>query len=134
MTKIALALIQRDGRWFLQRRAPGNSVLPGLWEFPGGKVEAGESVIEGLRRELREEVGLVAGEVRPLPVLEGPVRLHPFLVQAEGNPRTELAWGWFKAEDLDRLPIPPMNRALIASLAQLPPVPELRKDPSHLIG
>jgi mutator protein MutT len=134
MTEVALALIQRDGRWFLQRRAPGNSMLPGLWEFPGGKVEAGESLIEGLQRELREEVGLVAGEVRPLPLLEGPVCLHPFLVQAEGRPRTELAWGWFKVEDLDRLPIPPMNRALIASLAQLSPVPELRIVSAHLIG
>jgi len=134
MTEVALALIQRDGRWFLQRRAPGNSVLPGRWEFPGGKVEAGETVMACLRRELLEEVGLVAGEVRPLPVLEGPVRLHPFLVQTTGQPRTELAWGWFKVEDLDRLPIPPLNRALIASLAQVPPAPELRITPAHLIG
>jgi 8-oxo-dGTP pyrophosphatase MutT (NUDIX family) len=134
MTEVALALIQRGSRWFLQRRDPGNAVLPSLWEFPGGKVEAGESALECLRRELREEVGLVAGEVRPLPLLAGPVRLHPFLVQAEGSPRTELAWGWFKVEDLDRLPVPALNRALIASLAQVPAIPELRITPSHLIG
>jgi mutator protein MutT len=134
MTEVALALIRRDGRWFLQRRAPGNPVLPGLWEFPGGKVEAGESIREGLLRELREEVGLVAGELRPLPLLEGPVRLHPYLVEAEGQPRTELAWGWFKVHELARLPMPPPNQALIASLAQVPPGPELRSNPAHLIG
>ncbi|HEX7552573.1 MAG TPA: NUDIX domain-containing protein [Geothrix sp.] len=134
MTDAALALIQREGRWFLQRRDPGNAFLPGLWEFPGGKVEAGESVLECLRRELREEVGLVAGEVLPLWRLEGLVRLHPFLVQAAGQPRTELAWGWFKVEELGRLPIPPMNQALLAMLDQAPSVPELRPPPAHLIG
>jgi mutator protein MutT len=118
MTEVALALIRRGGRCFLQRRAQDNPVLPGLWEFPGGKVEAGESLLACLRRELREEVGLVAGEVRPLPLLEGQVRLHPFLVEAEGQPRTELAWGWFKVEELGRLPIPPMNLALIEWLGE----------------
>jgi mutator protein MutT len=134
MTDVALALIQREGRWFLQRRDPANPVLPGLWEFPGGKVEAGESIIECLRRELREEVGLLAGAVIPLLRLEGLVNLHPFLVQAEGQPRTELAWGWFEAAEMARLPVPPMNQALIASLVQAPRGSELRPTPSHLIG
>lgn len=134
MKEVALALLQRDGHWFLQRRELGNPVLPGLWEFPGGKVEAGESVLECLCRELREEVGLVASAVLPLPPLEGQVRLHPFLVQAEGQPRTELAWGWFRVEELSRLPIPPMNQTLIASLVQALQLPELRTVPAHLIG
>jgi 8-oxo-dGTP pyrophosphatase MutT (NUDIX family) len=134
MTEVALALIQREGRWFLQRRDPANPVLPGLWEFPGGKVETSESIIECLRRELREELGLAAGEVRPLPRLEGRVRLHPFHVQAEGQPRTELAWGWFKVAEMARLPVPPMNQVLIASLVQAPRGSELRPTPSHLIG
>jgi hypothetical protein len=56
--------------------------------------------------------------VHPLPLIEGLVRLHPFLVQAVGQPRTELAWGWFKVEELGRLPIPPMNQALIARLRE----------------
>ena len=118
MTEVALALLQREGRWFLQRRDPGNAVLPGLWEFPGGKVEAGESISEGLQRELCEELGLMAGEVQPLSLLEGEVRLHPFLVQAEGQPRTELAWGWFDVAEMARLPIPPLNQALIARLRE----------------
>lgn len=118
MTDVALALIRRGDRWFLQRRDPANPVLPGLWEFPGGKVEAGETPAEALGRELLEEVGIILRVARPGPVLEGVVRLHPFLVDAEGDPRTDLAWGWFAAEEMLRLPIPPMNAALTGLLAQ----------------
>ena len=117
MTEVALALMQRGERWFLQRRDPANPVLPGLWEFPGGKVEVGESPEAALGRELLEEVGLVLRVARPGPILEGVVRLHPFRADAEGNPRTELAWGWFTAEEMLRLPIPPMNVALIDLMA-----------------
>ena len=118
MTDVALALIRRGDRWFLQRRDPANPVLRGLWEFPGGKIEVGESPEEALARELLEEVGLVLRIARPGLILEGMVRLHPFLVDTEGDPRTELAWGWFTAEEMLRLPIPPMNVALIGLVAQ----------------
>lgn len=120
MTEVALALIRRENRWFLQRRAPGNPVLPGLWEFPGGKVEPSESPLEALRREVREEVGIELTETRALPVLEGRVRLHPFLVDGPGSPRTDLGWGWFTLEEMAGLPIPPANAALLRRLAGLP--------------
>lgn len=120
MTEVALALIRRGDRWFLQRRAPGNPVLPGLWEFPGGKAEPPESPLEALRREVREEVGIDPGGVRALPVLEGHVRLHPFLVEDGEAPRTELAWGWFTLEEMARLPIPPANAELIRRLSGMP--------------
>jgi 8-oxo-dGTP pyrophosphatase MutT (NUDIX family) len=116
MTEVALALIRRGERWFLQRRHPGNPVLPGLWEFPGGKVEAGETLEAALARELQEETGLLLREARPGPVLSGTTRLHPFFVKAEGDPCTELAWGWFTVAEMLRLPIPPRNRMLIGAL------------------
>ena len=134
MMEVALALIRRGERWFLQRRHPGNPVLPGLWEFPGGKVEEGETLAEALARELREETRLDLRKARPCPVLAGTTRLHPFFVEAEGDPRTELAWGWFTIEEMRKLPVPPMNRALIERLAEDPQAAELRVDPSHLIG
>ena len=118
MTDVALALIRRGDRWFLQRRDPANPVLPNLWEFPGGKVEGGETPEETLRRELLEEVGLVLRVARPWPILDGAVCLHPFLVESDGDPCTDLAWGWFTEEELLRLPIPPMNVALISQMAQ----------------
>ncbi len=118
MTVVALALIRRGERWFLQRRDLGNPVLPGLWEFPGGKSEAGETPQQALRRELREETGLDLRTARPCTALEGTPRLHPFLVEADGDPCTGLAWGWFAVEEMRRLPIPPRNRALIEGLRE----------------
>jgi 8-oxo-dGTP pyrophosphatase MutT (NUDIX family) len=117
MTEVVLAVVVRAGRFLLQRRAASNPVLPGLWEFPGGKVEPGESHLGALARELREEVGMELRAARPLPPLEGPVRLHPFRVEAAGDPRTPLAWGWFTLAEAWRLPIPPANAALLRLLA-----------------
>lgn len=116
MTEVALAVIQSDGRWFLQRRALSNPAMPGLWEFPGGKVEASETPFDALRRELMEEVGMKLDTAIALPTLEGPVRLHPFVIHGVGTPRTELAWGWFTLEEMARLPIPPANGELIRRL------------------
>ncbi len=117
MKDVALALLRREGRWFLQRRDRANPVLPGCWEFPGGKVEGDERPEDALRRELWEEVGLTPRELRPGPVLDGSVCLHTFLVEADGRPFTPLAWGWFRAKEIQRLPIPPLNVALLEWLA-----------------
>jgi 8-oxo-dGTP diphosphatase len=57
MTLVVVAAIVEDhGRYFVTRRQKGVH-LEGLWEFPGGKIEAGESLADGLRRELKEELG-----------------------------------------------------------------------------
>ena len=55
--RVVAAVVERNGRYLItQRRA--NAVLPLLWEFPGGKVEAGETDSEALRRELQERLGV----------------------------------------------------------------------------
>jgi 8-oxo-dGTP diphosphatase len=118
---VAVALVWQGGRLFLQRRDPHGAVLPGCWELPGGKVEPGESPGEALRRELKEEVGLDAAVLRPLPAIEHAypdrrIRLHPFLVQAGSQPRTALAWGWFTPEEALNLPLPEANLPLIRGL------------------
>jgi 8-oxo-dGTP diphosphatase len=118
VVEVALGLLEREGRWFLQRRDPAGLVLPGLWEFPGGKVEAGESALEACRRELAEEVGLGVLDLTPLLVHtftypDRRVRLHPFRVAVTGEPRTPLAWGWFSLGEIAHLPIPPANLPLL---------------------
>jgi 8-oxo-dGTP diphosphatase len=73
-------LIAPDGRFLLTSR-PAGKVYAGHWEFPGGKVEPGESVEEALRRELQEELGITIGHAEPWQVTlhdypHALVRLH----------------------------------------------------------
>jgi 8-oxo-dGTP diphosphatase len=123
---VALGILSRGGRCFLQRRPCSTAFLPGAWEFPGGKVEADEEPVAALRRELAEELALElpceGGGVEALPVQEHAyadrtVRLHPFLVAVPGQPRTTLAWGWFTLQEMLRLPVPAANLPLLEALS-----------------
>lgn len=65
VTEVAVGvLIQPDGSFLLTSR-PQGKVYEGYWEFPGGKLEAGETVAQALRRELEEELGIHIGKVQP---------------------------------------------------------------------
>ncbi len=73
-------LIDSDGRFLLTSR-PEGKVFSGYWEFPGGKLEAGESVAQALARELHEELGITIGTAHPwkIELMDYPharVRLH----------------------------------------------------------
>ena len=61
-------LIDADGHFLLTSR-PAGKVYAGYWEFPGGKVEAGESIEQALRRELHEELGITIAAAQPWQVL-----------------------------------------------------------------
>ena len=94
-------LIDPQGRFLLTSR-PEGKVYAGYWEFPGGKLEAGESVEEALRRELIEEIGVVIGAAQPWKVEvfdyeHARVRLHFCKVFAwtgefEMRERQAMAW------------------------------------------
>jgi 8-oxo-dGTP diphosphatase len=73
-------LIDGEGRFLLTSR-PEGKVYAGWWEFPGGKLERGESVADALTRELHEELGIAIGDVRPwnttrMDYAHARVRLH----------------------------------------------------------
>jgi 8-oxo-dGTP diphosphatase len=80
VTVVVAAAIERDGRYLAARRTKPDWAA-GRWEFPGGKVEPGETIDEALRRELQEEIGITIGPSTPwqVEVFDYPhalVRLH----------------------------------------------------------
>jgi 8-oxo-dGTP diphosphatase len=123
---VVAAVVQRDdGRFLLARRLP-ESHLGGLWEFPGGAVEEGESPPDALRRELLEELGVevVVGapvtfafhrdEHRDVVLLFYGAEI----VSGEPTGRDGQEFGWFAAAELPLLPSPPADAELIAWLAE----------------
>ncbi len=69
VTEVAVGvLVDAQGRFLLTSR-PAGKVYAGYWEFPGGKLEAGETVEQALRRELHEEIGITIGPAQPWHVL-----------------------------------------------------------------
>jgi 8-oxo-dGTP diphosphatase len=121
----ACALIDIDGRVLLAKRPPGRP-LAGLWEFPGGKVEAGETPAVCLRRELTEEL-TATFTVRDLVETvrwEYPDRtvvLHFFDCRHESGPivpREEQAMEWAEPARLATYDFPPADRELIQRLAR----------------
>jgi len=112
-----------EGEFLLGRRAPG-TFYPGYWEFPGGKVEAGESPAEALRRELREELGIEVECLYPWLVREydyehAAVRLHFFDVprwsgELRDHVHSELVWQ--RAEALSVTPMLPANGPILKAL------------------
>jgi 8-oxo-dGTP diphosphatase len=125
-TTIVVAAVIRDavGRILLARR-PATAHMGGLWEFPGGKVNAGESPVTGLERELAEELGLTASIGAPLTfaVHEEPGMriLLLFFAVAIGSGSTpkplegqEIAW--VEPENLGSYPTPPADAELVKLL------------------
>src|SRR5690606_29065872 len=130
---VAVALIAPDGRVLMQRRRH-NRDFGGLWEFPGGKIEAGESPESALLREISEELGIALDPAALDPLAFASDRRLP---PAPRQPHVILlytcrAWsgevqcldadtlGWFAPEGLMDLPMPPLDvplaRALVAAL------------------
>ncbi len=63
---VAVGILRDAGGRVLVQRRPAGTLAAGRWEFPGGKIEAGEDAADALRRELAEELGIAAGNMRPL--------------------------------------------------------------------
>jgi 8-oxo-dGTP diphosphatase len=121
----AVALIDRDGRVLLAQRPEGKS-MAGLWEFPGGKVEPGETPEAALIRELREELGIETWKscLAPLTFASHAYEAFHLLMPLfacrkwEGTPQSKegQALKWVRPQDLRHYPMPPADLPLIPIL------------------
>jgi 8-oxo-dGTP diphosphatase len=120
------AVIERDGRYLVTQRRP-TAVLPLLWEFPGGKVEAGETDLEALKREVKHRVGV---EVDPGAQISSvsheyehyTVELHLYdcrITRGEPSAANVHQFRWVESDDFDRLPFTPADEASMTKLLGL---------------
>jgi 8-oxo-dGTP diphosphatase len=124
MTVVSAAIVDADGRYLLQQR-PLEKEHGGLWEFPGGKVEPGESPEAALAREIDEELGLRITAPEPFSFASEPrsgrhLLLLLFRVSRwSGEPRAleGATLRWCMPDELAGLDMPPADRPLARALA-----------------
>ena len=126
---VAAALVDADGRILVQQRAAGRA-MAGLWEFPGGKIERGESAEMALVRELKEELGistetacLAPAGFGTAPIEDGRQLMLLLYVcrKWSGIPKAldAAALRWVRPLELHDLPMPPADLPLIGLLDAL---------------
>lgn len=122
---VAVALVDADGRVLLQQR-PSGKQHGGLWEFPGGKVEAGEAPASAAVRELAEELGVALQVDSLVPVCfaesgagERPVVIMLYACRAwQGDPQCldAQALAWEQPDAIPALAMPPLDYPLAQAL------------------
>lgn len=122
---VAAVICDRKGRYLVGRR-PADKRHGGMWEFPGGKVDDGETHQEAMARELEEELGLALVRMDPETLFE---RMDPgsrfrivfYRVEVEGAPEalehTALLWG--TVETLGAMELAPSDAAFVATQGQV---------------
>ena len=128
MTVVAVALVAGDKRILLQQRAPDRA-MAGLWEFPGGKVEEGETPEAALVREIEEELGVTLDRDALVPACFASAAVgarHMVLLlylcrawQGEPRPLDASALDWLHPAEMDPAVMPPADRPLVAALEAL---------------
>ncbi len=125
---VAVALTNQAGEILMQKRSVGRQ-MAGLWEFPGGKVEAGESPESALVRELREELGIEvdARNLVPLTFASEPLGDKNLLLllyrcrhwRGEPEALDAEALLWLLPQNMDDYPMPPADRPLVLALQKV---------------
>jgi mutator protein MutT len=120
--RVAAAVVRREGRVLMTRRPPGGP-FGLLWEFPGGKLEPGETVEQALARELHEELGVGA---RPGTTLA--VRTHDYA----NGPAVELHFVACELDSLDFRPSPEVHAVRWSAPGDVDPAEVLEADREFL--
>ena len=122
--RVVGAVIEKDGRYLITQRRP-NAVLPLLWEFPGGRVEDGESDVKALGREIDERLGVEVDVSQPWICF----RTHPYehytvdlylyecaLLDESLEKRAVNDYRWVTSEQFDDYPFTPVDEASMGKL------------------
>lgn len=125
---VAAALVRADQKILLQKRPEGRS-MAGLWEFPGGKQEANETLESALARELFEELDIVVDpeNLDPACFASAAINERPLLLllyicrtwQGEPTAVESPELGWFSVREMYDLPMPPADLPLLDCLQRL---------------
>ena len=125
---VAVALVDPDGRVLIAQRPEGKS-MAGLWEFPGGKIEAGERPEDALIRELAEELNIAVKEACLAPFTFASHTYNDFHLlmplyvcrrwDGTPQPRHHAALKWARPKDLANYPMPAADLPLIPMLRDL---------------
>jgi 8-oxo-dGTP diphosphatase len=117
--EVVAAVVLRDGAVLLCQR-PDGPHLPLMWEFPGGKIDPGETPAEALRRELSEELAVDSSIGAHITTVEHhypekSVRIRFFRAEIEGEPRPVIhrELRWIEGTELDDYEVPPANRSVV---------------------
>jgi 8-oxo-dGTP diphosphatase len=124
--RVVAAVIAKDGRYLVTQRRP-TAVLPLLWEFPGGKVELGETDLEALKREVQHRVGVDIEPGAPISSVSHAyehytVELHLYdcrITRGEPEAVNVHQFRWVESSDFDRLPFTPADEASMTKLLGL---------------
>lgn len=128
ITVVAAALVDGESKVLLQQRAPGRH-MEGLWEFPGGKIEEGETPEAALVRELAEELGIEVSpaSLTPCAFASAPSGGRHLLLllyvcrkwKGSPQPLDASALQWVRTAEMQQLPMPPADEPLVAMLEAL---------------
>ena len=128
IVEVTVAIIERGGRYLIGKRAAGKHKA-GQWEFPGGKVEPGETAVECLKRELEEEFGVSATVGRRFfnwdfdyKTTVGPLKFYSFVCSLENGEFHLTAHDevkWADAEELERTDLVAADRILAEKLKSI---------------
>jgi len=121
---VTAAVIERDGRFLLTRRLEGTH-LAGHWEFPGGKLHAGETLEECLAREIREELDArvevgpeILAAVHDYPDRSIELRFFRCVLKSDPTPTMGQEMRWVALRDLPSVELPPADDELVRLLTE----------------